>query len=253
VFYPVAFSPVYGNFTSSQPPDFLKQNVLTVMRNNLNVRNEGVNVLSCGYFQAYSNVKRSFRHSPDDLLAKKSLTTAVLALPDSEIPSHHVRAKHRKLGEQMQGMRTPDDREQSRPFAREARRVRAAIDGEDYAFRIEQVISMQVSKLGQGRRTFETILYPIFQLMRFYLKEPHQYHQILHTFLPEVYPGVLGSYSTLFDKAMSSLQEKSKLAKATKGNIAISEAAATLDRLGSYLFSGNAKIVGNSLSAPGYH
>jgi hypothetical protein len=86
VFYPVAFSPVYGNFTSSKPPDFLKQNVLTVMRNNLNVRNEGVDALSCGYFQAYSNVKRSFRHSPDDLLAKKSLTTAVLALPDSEIP-----------------------------------------------------------------------------------------------------------------------------------------------------------------------
>jgi hypothetical protein len=101
VFYPVAFSPVYGNFASSQPPDFLKQNVLTVMRNNLNVRNEGVDVLSCGYFQAYSNVKRSFRHSPDDLLAKKSLTTAVLALPDSEIASHHVRTKHQKLGGQM--------------------------------------------------------------------------------------------------------------------------------------------------------
>ena len=41
--------------------------------------------------------------------------------------------------------------------------------------------------------------------MRFYLQEPHQYCQILHTFLPEVYPGVLKGFSTLFDKAMSSL------------------------------------------------
>lgn len=247
VFYPVAFSPVYGNFTSSKPPDFLKQNVLTVMRNNLNVRNEGVEALSCGYFQAYSNVKRAFRHSPDDLLAKKSLTTAVVALPDAEIPSHHVRAKRQKLGEQMRGMKTPDSREQSRPFAREAQRVRAAIEGEDYAFRMEQVISMQVSKLSEARRTFDTILHPIFQLMRFYLQEPHQYRQILHTFLPEVYPGVLDGFSTLFDKAMSSLQEKSEMADRARGNIAISEAAAALDRLGSYLFSGSAKVVGNSV------
>lgn len=46
---------------------------------------------------------------------------------------------------------------------------------------------------------------------------------------------------------MFSLREKSELAKTTKGNIAFSEAAAALDRLGSYLFSGNAKIVGNSI------
>ncbi|KAM0714630.1 hypothetical protein Q7P37_009926 [Cladosporium fusiforme] len=222
IFYPVAFSPVYGNFTSSKPPDFLNRNVLTVMRNNLNIRNEGVDALSCGYFQAYSNVKRSFRHSPDDLLAKKSLTTAVLALPDSEIPSHHVRTKRQKLNEQMRGMRTPENRDQSRPFAREAQRVRAAIEGEDFAFRMEQ-------------------------LMRFYLKEPHQYRQVLHTFLPEVYPGVLEGFSALFDKAMSSLQDKSELVDVAKGNIAISEAAAALDRLGSYLFSGSAKVVGNSV------
>lgn len=144
----------------------------------------------------------------------------------------------------MRGMRTPDDREQSRSFARETQRVRAAIEGEDYASRMEQVISRQVSKL---RRTFETILHPMFQLMRFYLKEPHQYRQILHTFLPDVYPGVLGGFSTLFDRAMSGLQEKSELVKGTKRNIVISEAAATLDRLGIYLFSGSAKIVGNSV------
>lgn len=99
VFYPVAFSPIYSNFTSSKPPNFLNQNVLIVMRNNLNVRNEGVDALSCGYFQAYSNVKRSFRYSADDLLAKKSLTTAMLALPDSEIPLYHVRTKRQKLNE----------------------------------------------------------------------------------------------------------------------------------------------------------
>lgn len=246
-FYPVGFSPIYGNFAASQPPEFLKQNVLTVMRNNLSVRNEGVDALACGYFQAYSNVKRSVRHRPDDLLAKKSLTTAVLSLPGAEMTSHHIRTKHRQLEAQMKGMRTPEDRDQSRPFAREAQRVQAAIEGEDYGYRMEQVVSMQVSKLCDERRTFTTILHPIFQLMRFYLREPHHYRRILHTFAPEVYPGVLCGFSSLFDKAMVGLQEKSKLLKQNTCNVAIAEAAAAFDRMGSYLFSGSAKVVNNSI------
>lgn len=246
-FYPVGFSPIYGNFAASQPPEFLKRNVLTVMRNNLSIRNEGVDVLTCGYFQAYSNVKRSIRHRPDDLLAKKSLTTAVLSLPGTEITSNQVRTKHRQLEAQMKGMRTPEDRDQSRPFAREAQRIQAAIEGEDYGYRMEQVVSMHVARLCEERRTFTTILHPIFQLMRFYLREPHQYRHVLHTFLPEVYPGVLRGFSTLFDKAMVGLQEKCGLLKQNTCNVAIAEAAAAFDRMGSYLFSGSAKVVNNSV------
>ena len=244
-FYPVAFSPVYGNFTAHQPPNFLGQNVLTVLRNNLSVRNEGVDALSCGYFQAYTNIKRSVRHRPEDLLVKKSLTTAVLALPQAEITSHHIRARHQKLEAQMRGMSTPENSSQSRPFSREALQVQAAIEAEDFAFRMEQVISMQVSRLCDERRTFTTILYPILQLMRFYLQEPHQYRQILHTFSPNVYPAVLRGFSSVFDKAVVGLQEKSKLLKPNTDNVAIAEAAAAFDRLGSYLFTGSARVVGH--------
>ena len=221
--------------------------MLTVMRNNLSVRNEGVDALACRYFQIYSNVKRSVRHRPDDLLTKKSLTTAVLSLPEAEMTSHHIRTKHRQLEAQIKGIRTPEDRDQSRPFAREAQRVQATIAGEDYVYRIEQVVSMQVSKLCNERRTFTTILRPIFQLMRFCLREPHYYRRVLHTFALEVYPGILRSFSSLFDKAMASLQEKNQLLKQNTYNVAIAEAAAMFNRIGSYLFSGSAKVVNNSV------
>ena len=57
-FYPLAFHPAYGNFTSPGPPRFLQDHVFAVMKDNMSFQNDGADVLSCDYFQAYSNIKR---------------------------------------------------------------------------------------------------------------------------------------------------------------------------------------------------
>lgn len=56
-FYPLAFHPRCGNFSSPRPPRFLS-NLCTVMRDDLSFQSDGFDALSFGVFQAYSNIKR---------------------------------------------------------------------------------------------------------------------------------------------------------------------------------------------------
>ncbi|KFZ19813.1 hypothetical protein V502_03459, partial [Pseudogymnoascus sp. VKM F-4520 (FW-2644)] len=83
-FYPMALHPAYGNFTSAGPPRFLRDHVLSVMKDNMSFQNDGADVLSCEYFQAYTNIKRSIRYNPEDLLVTQGTATAALTLPDHE-------------------------------------------------------------------------------------------------------------------------------------------------------------------------
>src|SRR5277367_5127411 len=82
-FYPMAFHPAYGNFTSDGPPRFLRDHVLSVMEDNMSFQNDGADVLSCKHFQAYSNIKRMIRYNPKDLLVTQGIATAALTLPKS--------------------------------------------------------------------------------------------------------------------------------------------------------------------------
>ncbi|KAF9768825.1 hypothetical protein IL306_013819 [Fusarium sp. DS 682] len=93
-FYPLAFHPRYGNFSSPRPPPFL-DDVCLVMRDNMSYRNNGAdNVLSFSYFHAYSNIKRTIRHSPEDLLPARGIATGALTLPPSEaIQRAHICAR----------------------------------------------------------------------------------------------------------------------------------------------------------------
>ncbi|KAF2133086.1 hypothetical protein P153DRAFT_394009 [Dothidotthia symphoricarpi CBS 119687] len=63
-FYPLAFHPAYGNFSSPRPPAFLMDNLLAVMQENMSYQHDGASVLNYGYFQGYSDIKRSIRHGP---------------------------------------------------------------------------------------------------------------------------------------------------------------------------------------------
>jgi hypothetical protein len=67
-FYPLAFHPAYGNFTSPKPPRFLQDHVLAVMKDNMSYQNDGASVVSCEYFQGYSGIKPAIRYNPEDLL-----------------------------------------------------------------------------------------------------------------------------------------------------------------------------------------
>ncbi|KAJ9651742.1 hypothetical protein H2201_009261, partial [Coniosporium apollinis] len=250
-FYPLAFHPAYGNFSSPRPPSFLADNVLAIMRDNMSFQNDGADVLSCGYFQAYSNIKRSIRHGADDLLASKGIATAALTLPESEAnTSNRNKPKRQRLLHHLRGMLTPEDPDSSRPFAREQRRVEAAIAGEEFAFRMEQVISIHVSRLTDRNRTFSTILRPIFQLIRFYLQEAPSYTHLLRCFRPSIFPGVLACFGRMFGLAMEEMQRRFE-ARGSKGlGAALAEGVAALDRLGSYCFTGSPRTLMGSVLEP---
>jgi hypothetical protein len=250
-FYPLAFHPVYGNFSSPQPPAFLVDNVLAVMRENIRFQNNGADVFRYGYFQGYSDIKSSIRHDPDSLLATKGIATGALTLPRQEAEaSTLLKVKRQRLLGALRGDSTPEDPDTSRPFMRERRRIQAAIEGEEFAFRIEQVLSFQVSKLADMRRNFMTIFNPIFQLIRFFLQESQRYTHIFRSFRPSVFPGVLGSFATVFGHAIDEMHARLG-ATGSKGLcVASAEGVAALDRLGSYCFTGHPRSLMGSVLEP---
>ena len=49
-FFPLAFHPVYGNFSSTYAPIFLINYILAVMKNNISFRNGRIDLLSYKHF-----------------------------------------------------------------------------------------------------------------------------------------------------------------------------------------------------------
>ena len=238
-FYPLAFHPAYGNFTSPGPPQFLTDHVFAVMKDNMSFQNDGADVLSCNHFQAYTNIKRSIRYNPEDLLATQGIATAALTLPASETQAAaRIKSKQQRLLRRLQGHATPEDPEASRPFARERQRILRAVAEEEFAYGMEQIICFDVARLTPSRRNLRTILQPIFQLMRFYLQETRHYTKLLRCFQPAVFPQILGSFARIFDLAIGEMLKRF-LAQDSQGlGMALSEGVAALDRLGNYCFTG---------------
>ncbi|KAL3292292.1 hypothetical protein RB213_011935 [Colletotrichum asianum] len=112
-FYPQAFHLVYRNMLSNCPPIFLNS-LFAAMKGNISDQNEGANILSFSYFQGYSNIKRSVRHSPHDLLATKGYATGVLTILTLDARATLVaREKRERL------LRIIYSPNKSKPFARE--------------------------------------------------------------------------------------------------------------------------------------
>jgi len=76
---------------------------------------------------------------------------------------------------------------------------------EEFAYRMEQVISIDVARLIPLRRNLCTILRPIFQLMRFYLQETQHYTPLLRCFRPTIFPQILGSFARVFELAINEM------------------------------------------------
>lgn len=250
-FYPMAFHPAYGNFTSPGPPRFLQDHVFAVMKDNMSYENNGSPVLSCDYFQAYSNIKRSVRYNPEDLLVTQGIATAALTLPESEAKSsNRVKTTQQRLLRRLEGGNTTDDPDASRPFARERQRIEYALAGNEFAFRMEQVVSLDIARLVPSRRNLWTVLRPIFQLMRFYLQETKHYTSILRRFRPTVFPQILASFARIFELATDEMHKRFRAQGAKGLGIALAEGVAALDRLGHYCFTGTPKVLVRSVLGP---
>ncbi|GKU12187.1 unnamed protein product [Fusarium langsethiae] len=243
-FYPLGFHPAYGNFTSDRPPAFLDSDLFTVMKENMSHQNQGADVLSFGFFQGYSNLKRSIRHGPHDLLASHGLATAALTIPSTEAQrTARLKDKQQRLLAQMRGRLTPDNPGASTPFARERQRVEAAIQANEFAFRFEQVISIDAPRLVRRRRNFSSVLQPIFQLMRIFLKEKQLYAGILRRFSPDIFPGVMVAFAKVVEVAMAEMDRRFRDAGSKGLDMALSEGVAALDRLGNFCFTGDPRVL----------
>ncbi|KAF4469664.1 hypothetical protein FALBO_3433 [Fusarium albosuccineum] len=250
-FYPLAFHPRYGNFSSPRPPRFL-DDVCLVMRDNMSYRNNGAeDVLSFGYFHAYSNIKRTIRSRPEDLLPARGIATGALTLPPSEASQRaHIRARQQRLLRTLSGEQTPEQPDLSMPFAREQHRIKMAMTQKQVAFRMEQVVTIKTNKLESHRRHFFSVLQPIFQLIRFFLKEKRSYTAVLRGFKPSIFPNVLCSFARLFELALAEMHKRFQ-ARADKGlDLALAEAVAVLDRLGNYCFTGDSRVLMNTVLRP---
>lgn len=243
-FYPLGFHPAYGNFTSDRPPAFLDSDLFTVMKENMSHQNQGADVLSFGFFQGYSNLKRSIRHRPDDLLASHGLATAALTIPSTEAQrTARLRDKQQRLLAQVRGQLTPENPGASTPFARERQRVEAALQANEFAFRFEQVISIDAPRLVRQRRNFDTVLQPIFQLMRLFLKEKQLYAGVLRRFPPEIFPGMLVAFAKVLEAAIAEMDRRFREGGSKGLGMALSEGVAALDRLGNFCFTGDQRVL----------
>lgn len=250
LFYPLGFHPSFGNFTSRRPPQFLEDRLL-VMQENMSYQNGGMAPLTFGHFQAYSNIKRSIRHDSAALLATKGAATAAVTLPPSEAAlCGKIRKKREQLLAAMQGQSTPDDPSASKPFAREARQLDAAIEAEEYAFRMEQVLSIDTRSLLDERRTFTTVLNPIFELMRFFLKEPARYSRLLYAFRPAVFPGVLSCFTRMLGRALDELVLRAGARQFEDIGVSLAEGVALIDRVGNYCLTGASRALMGSVMRP---
>ncbi|KAL0938270.1 uncharacterized protein CTRU02_204880 [Colletotrichum truncatum] len=243
-FYPQAFHPVYGNISSSRPPMFL-DSLFAAMKGNMSDRNEGADVLSFGYFQGYSNIKRSVRHSPHDLLATKGYATAALTVPTSDAGATWATSQKRER--LLRIVRGPDE---SKPFARERQQINVAIGAEEVAFRLEQVVSLDMRRMVGGQRTFETVIRPIFQMMRFFLVEHESYVHIFRSMPLEIFPRIMCAYSRLFEVVIGEMERQFVIGGEQGLDLARSEAIAVIDRLGGYMFSGHPRHLPKTILRP---
>ncbi|KAL6406205.1 hypothetical protein AUP68_10374 [Ilyonectria robusta] len=250
-FYPLGFHPAFGHFTSDSPPAFLDNNLFTIMKDNMSHQNQGADILSLGFFQGYSNLKRSFRHRADDLLASQGVATAALAIPATEVNrGAYLRAKHQRLLGQLRGELTPENPGASTPFARERQRVEASMAEDEFAYRFEQVISIDAQRLVRERRNFGNVLRPIFQLIRLFLKEKQLYMGILRRFPPAVFPGVLTAFARTIELGIGEMDRRFRDSGSRGLGLALSEGVAALDRLGNFCFTGDPRVLPSRVLGP---
>jgi len=242
-FYPLGFHPGFGNFSSSRPPRFLRD-LCNILRQNMSVRNDGADVLSFGFFQGYSNIKRTIRSRPADFLATQGTATAALTLPYSEARvSTRTRDRQRQLLVKLHGDATPGQPDASIPFARERERIQASMNANQFAFRMEQVVTVKTSQLEPRRRKFSTALEPIFHLIRFFFRDRKLYQAVLYSFPPMIFPGILWSFARMFELAFGEMDGHFRRQGGAGLALAQAEGTALLDRLGHYCFTGDPRIL----------
>ncbi|RFU81111.1 hypothetical protein TARUN_1097 [Trichoderma arundinaceum] len=182
--------------------------------------------VTAGYFQAYSNIEKTVRSNPQDLLASQAITTAALSLPawGPGITPAAKKTQQKLLG-QLAGENSPEARFRTIPFEREASRLEQCIKEAD----------PRTPHHAHGSEADDAAD----QLL------PHS-AEVLRSGAQSVRPrsvsGVLCAYTRLFELIAASVLAHFKSGGKSGLTAELVEAMAAVDRLGSFCFTGDKRV-----------
>ncbi|KAL7940332.1 hypothetical protein V8C42DRAFT_349586 [Trichoderma barbatum] len=118
---------------------------------------------------------------------------------------------------------------------------------QEYAFRIEQVITVSVSKLLPEQQSVANIIRPLMQLICLFLSAKNKYKDFLRAFKADDFPSVLRPYAKLFETATMHMLNYFIKFKRDGLPITLSEGMSAVDRLGNFCFTGDPRVLPNSV------
>lgn len=244
-FYPLAFSPRYGNITSPLPPRFLDDHVIAPLASHLSAANAGLPILSSDFFQAYSGIKRQMRHVASDLLATQGIASAVVGMPRGELSQQALRVqrKHARLHQQLAPQPAHEHPAANIPYRREKSRLQTAIATQSVPLRFEAIYRLHVHRLRSRHHAHQAqlILEPLRQTMLFYLTKLEVYRPLVRPFPTAQFPGTLVNFCEFF----ATLQEGlvAQYERDPTHSFARAEAMSLLDRAGRFCFTGDRRVI----------
>ncbi|KAG6290096.1 hypothetical protein E4U09_004606 [Claviceps aff. purpurea] len=225
-FHPLGFHPQYGNFVGSRPPSFIEP-LFKILKANMFAQNECEDVLDFEAFRGYSYaVEDAVRDTVTQGRASAALT---LSPSVRERSSASVSDNHRKLIEKRPSKHLRDVE----------RSIAASINEATLGYRMDQVVTIKVSRLLPEHQQFETIMRPLFQFMRFFLCEPKRYCKILRAFEYSQFPEILRGFARFFETVFSEMERRYDARSDTGLSPALCEATALLNRLAEFCFTGD--------------
>ncbi|KAK5994238.1 hypothetical protein PT974_07681 [Cladobotryum mycophilum] len=229
----------YGNFTCTRPPTSVSDAVAPVAYN-MAKENYGAEILDLGYFQCYSNIKRAIRFRPEQLLVTKAIPTGALTL---HMGGAGLSGKARETQQRLLRHLSLTDRGAPKPFARERRFIHKCIETGQFAFRMEQVVSVRVSGLRHEKQNSANVLRPIVQLVSFFSKERGSYDSMLRAFPSNAFPGILTSFATIFETVIDEMHRRFAAGNGQGLPLPSAEGVAAIDRLANFCFTGDPRCL----------
>ena len=187
-----------------------------------------MDVLSCHYFQTYSNIKWRIHCNSEDLLVTQEIATAALTLPESAAEGFaRVRAIQQRPHWRVQGVNTPDDLEKSRPYARDRQRIHHAVAESDLPSAWSRSSALMV-RLTPSWRNLRTILDRPSNRCGSICKRHRTTAHLLRCFRPTVFPQISGSFAWMFELLLGEMLRRFRAQGPQVLAMALSQGAAAL-------------------------
>ncbi|KAG5952291.1 hypothetical protein E4U57_006251 [Claviceps arundinis] len=229
-FHPLGFHPRYGNFVGSRPPGFIEP-LYKILKANVYAQNDCEHVLD---FEAFRGYSYAIEDAVRDTVTQGRCGAALTLSPSVRCRSSaSVRNNHRQLMQKLPSCRLREAKES----------IAASIDQSKFGYRMDQVVTVRVSRLLPQHQSFGTILRPVFQFMRFFVCRPDRYCTILRAFEPSRFPQILCGFAQFFEIFFLEMEKRYVESSDTGLPPSSCEATAILNRLAEFCFTGDPTVL----------